>query len=463
MKNVKFAIFGDCGSQGILDNKEHTRAVGFINWYSLMLNPLQDGIFLNTASNIEMSPYSIRNLKLDLRKTALEYLLEEKADYLLIDPNDCRMEMALSHEKSGYTISGAGGELYDKLKNCSLKKVNASEIALEQYEKAAKKICSQIKSVYKMSEIILHVHRIVEDYTDGNKIGKINNEKYPARKKSVQKVMNQMYDILRKELEGCHVIEFPDYVLADSRHKFGLCGLHYHALYYEYGKAAIKIICENHIDEKMLLEYLRDKYSLKFRMLRDEIENTYHFSVMESRIDNLIKAFNNEGGNLKYIFQNITDARVYFDAINLYKYDIGIFIAVRDTPGFIRATNNHKDINLLGFENYPDKLWFTYCGFMLKGVVVLDVVSDIAEKPTIINGVYCNHSIHMESHSWRKSNLSKIMIDDVDYSSNGRGANIVIINVRTFEVIDSVVYDTHDQQDYFRRIFNLQKTYIRER
>ena len=43
-------------------------------------------------------------------------------------------------------------------------------------------------------------------------------------------------------------------------------------------------------------------------------------------------------------------------------------------------------------------------------------------------------------------------IDGIEYSSNGRGANIVIIDAETFEVIDSVVYDTHDPQDYFRRI-----------
>lgn len=45
-------------------------------------------------------------------------------------------------------------------------------------------------------------------------------------------------------------------------------------------------------------------------------------------------------------------------------------------------------------------------------------------------------------HSWRKLNLSKILIDGIEYSFNGM-ANIVIIDVSTFEVIDSVVYDTH--------------------
>lgn len=58
----------------------------------------------------------------------------------------------------------------------------------------------------------------------------------------------------------------------------------------------------------------------------------------------------------------------------------------------------------------------------------------------------------MESHLWRKLNQSKILIDGIEYFSNGRGANIVIVDAETFEVIDSVVYDTHELQDYFRRI-----------
>lgn len=127
-------------------------------------------------------------------------------------------------------------------------------------------------------------------------------------------------------------------------------------------------------------------------------------------------------------------------------------IAVRDTPGFIRASNNHQDINKLGFEKYPAKLWYTYCGFMLKGVVITDAASDVAELPMIWDGVSYNHSIHLESHSWRKLNQSKIMVDGIEYSSNARGANIVIIDAENFEVIDSVVYDTHEPQDYFRRI-----------
>lgn len=443
-------------SQGIVDDREHTRAVGFVNWCSLVSEAIQDEQILNMVDCIAMSSYNIRNLKLDLNKHSIDYLLEEKASYLLLDPNDCRMELVEVGEPENhklYTFSMAGGALYKTLID-DVKKINAADIPFEEYASAAKKVCARIRNVYDVSEIIIHVHKIVDEYTDGNKILKFNNEKFPARKNSVQKIMDQMYEVLRTEFEGCHVIEFPDYVLGDSRHKFGACGLHYHKLYDEYGKTAIQIICENHPDEKLLLNVLRDKYSLKFQLLRMEIENKHRFSVMAARLDHLVNAvgYRTAEIKLKDVFQNITEVKAYFDAINIYKKDIGVLIAVRDTPGFIRASNNHQDINKLGFEKYPAKLWYTYCGFMLKGVVITDAASDVAELPMIWDGVSYNHSIHLESHSWRKLNQSKIMVDGIEYSSNARGANIVIIDAENFEVIDSVVYDTHEPQDYFRRI-----------
>ena len=361
------------------------------------------------------------------------------------------MPIGICKNLNAYTISTAGGKLYTQIsKSGKWKKLTASDIPFDEYVKSIKMVCDRIKEVYKPEEIILHIHKIVNEYTDGKMIGRLNNDKYPAWKRAVQELLNKIYDVLRQEFAGCHVIEFPDYVLADSRHKYGLWGLHYHHLYYEYGKKAIQIICEKHSDEKMLLSYLRDKYSLKFRLLRNEIENEYRFSLMESRFNNLIKYFNHERVDLKSLFSNITDISVYFDAINLYRQNIGVLLAVRDTPGFIKPTNNHKEINLLGFDKYPDKLWYTYCGFILKGVVVADLVSDTAEASTIWDGNICSHLIHLESHSYRKKN-------GLEYSSDGRGANIVIIDAETFEVVDSVWYDTHDPQDYFKRHVKLQR------
>ena len=90
-------------------------------------------------------------------------------------------------------------------------------------------------------------------------------------------LMDEMYDILKEKFDGCHIIEFPHYVIGDSNHKFGTFGLYYHSLYDEYGKNAIDIICQRHSskEEKILLDELMERYSYKFLELRHEIEKKH--------------------------------------------------------------------------------------------------------------------------------------------------------------------------------------------
>lgn len=131
MESIKFAIFGDCGTHGIVDDRKHTRAIGFINWYSLYSKPLQDDDIYKCIENIQMSQYRIRNLKLDLEKAALNYLLEEKANYLLLDPNDCRLQIGIGEKGNVYTITTAGGGIvYTNIKVWKMEEVNGERYSV---------------------------------------------------------------------------------------------------------------------------------------------------------------------------------------------------------------------------------------------------------------------------------------------------------------------------------------------
>ena len=123
--------------------------------------------------------------------------------------------------------------------------------------------------------------------------------KYDARA-----LMDEMYDILKEKFDGCHIIEFPHYVIGDSNHKFGTFGLHYHSLYDEYGKNAIDIICQRHSskEEKILLDELMERYSYKFLELRHEIEKKH-------------RAIEKKG---KSIISTLAD--IQYRLMNAYKY-----------------------------------------------------------------------------------------------------------------------------------------------
>lgn len=114
----------------LLTTGNTTRAIGFINWYSLYSKPLQDDDIYKCIENIQMSQYRIRNLKLDLEKAALNYLLEEKANYLLLDPNDCRLQIGIGEKGNVYTITTAGGDCIHKYQSLEMEEVNGERYSV---------------------------------------------------------------------------------------------------------------------------------------------------------------------------------------------------------------------------------------------------------------------------------------------------------------------------------------------
>lgn len=75
--------------------------------------------------------------------------------------------------------------------------------------------------------------------------------------------INRGYRYLRKQLAGCHVIEFPKGVFGDESHKWGRAPLHYIPEYYDYGLKAVDIITQGRLpyeEEREKLRELRERY-----------------------------------------------------------------------------------------------------------------------------------------------------------------------------------------------------------
>lgn len=339
----KFAIFGDCVSHGILANREHTRACGMMNWVSLNSGPVEDNQLLDMANELEITKYEKRGLIQDFSKDVIEWLTEEKADYILIDPNNCRLQLAKSLDgKNVYTMTYAGTKLYNKYKSPQYKMIPAQNIPIEEYKKAATMIAEKILKVYKPTEIILHIHKFVDDYIDGNRIMTFDNEKYVGSNCNARTLMDEMYDILMDKFDGCHIIEFPHYVIGDSNHKFGAFGLYYHSLYDEYGENAIDIICQNHSnkEEKILLDELRERYSYKFLVLRHEIEKKHR--AIEEKGQSIIPTL----ADIQYRLMN---AYKYHGYLNEYLDIKGIndFDFIGETEGFMYGLQLFYDLKCL--------------------------------------------------------------------------------------------------------------------
>ena len=450
-KEITIALWGDCVSQEISCKFKHTRALGFVNWLSLISDNSNINQYVADCDLLDVTNYNKRNLVLDLKKESLDYLLEEKANYLIIDPNDCRMSVCKTNHNL-FTRSLAGIELCKKLGLNEDTIIYAEEFSIDQYIAAAEYACNRILEVYSPEEIIIHIHRPVNMYSDGNKLSYFNNLNSKTISEKAFEGVNAIYSYLIKRLEGCHVIDFLDNVFGDSEHRFGCFPLHYNSLYYKYGEEALKIIFENSPDEKKLLSLLRDKYSMEFKILQNEIKTNYQLKSLEKRVENLTSSFSLfDNKQLIESLKSTKDINVYFDILNILKDKIGIVIAVKDTPGYDRNNNYRYRLKQLGFMCYPSKLWGMYGGLSFKNVNLLDYCEDTVETPVSYKTNINNHLIELESHSYRKGNRASIKIDGVETAVNYRGMNIVVFDASSFQVIDSIAYDTHNIEAVFYR------------
>ena len=133
---------------------------------------------------------------------------------------------------------------------------------------------------------------------------------------------------------------------------------------------------------------------------------------------------------------------------NLHKYlqslkgrNVSIFISVKDEASNSFTETLSNDLFELGIKT--DLVGKYYCSFY--AVVSPDGVKEELSADSAVStmGSVLGHPYSISSAVWNVGNSSSIMIDDVEYSKNVRGLNIVVFDNETKMVIDSVGFDTY--------------------
>lgn len=149
--------------------------------------------------------------------------------------------------------------------------------------------------------------------------------------------------------------------------------------------------------------------------------------------------------------RSINYFKEYLLFLNEIKDKYIIFLGVKDTPG---SKLYEEEVNLIkkfGFNSFDKQLWRMYLGIMVRGIIVLDKKGNAPEDDVSYEGVISGNRVVLLSSSWRKKNICKIEIGQRDYAVNRRGINIVVYDPVRNITIDSIVYDSHDGNQYFYR------------
>lgn len=144
--------------------------------------------------------------------------------------------------------------------------------------------------------------------------------------------------------------------------------------------------------------------------------------------------------------RNCHDFLEYLDRlIALDKNKYSVFIAVKDIQGYCLNSKATDKLKTMGFSRADillEKVYHMFIGLLANDSVIAQNIGE-EKEPVIYNGEINGQKVSMVSKCWEGGNCAVIKLGNHDYSKNGRGFNIVVVNNEMGEVVDTVVFDTH--------------------
>lgn len=159
--------------------------------------------------------------------------------------------------------------------------------------------------------------------------------------------------------------------------------------------------------------------------------------------------------------QNTRDYSLYLKTLSALKERYLIILSIKDTPAKI-SDSVLKLVKEIGFSNLTNEMHRTYIGIIDRGNVIYNLSADAAKIPMETETVISDTEICVVSEP-KGSGNSKIIINGVDYSMNGRGLNIVVYDFETKSVVDSSTYDCYtDNPQFYHKLLWFDEQYINE-
>ena len=226
----------------------------------------------NSIENYNVTNFIKRNIKLDLGKKAFEFIAEEKTNYIFIDCACCRYNLYFFPENNCYTTKTLHN--YNAIKCTDYLKyyeeINTETIDDHILFSLLDKFIEKILQLYQPQQVILFEIKAIPYLLakQGQRIILSRNEWAIEYNRRIDKA----YEYVKNNLQGCHIVEFPNGILADENHIWGNSVFHYIKEYYEYAYNAIKII-SNQLPIDTEIQALKDLKKYYEEIIFDKYQN----------------------------------------------------------------------------------------------------------------------------------------------------------------------------------------------
>jgi len=139
-----------------------------------------------------------------------------------------------------------------------------------------------------------------------------------------------------------------------------------------------------------------------------------------------------------------------------------VIITAKAGPGEYVTQNMIDELKKLGFNQVDALLknvYNSFIGIYSNGNIVYECIS---EDEVITFGQFLNnHYICVQSTPLSSEDIVYIYIDNIQYSANARGINIVTLDNINDELIDSVQYDAHIEDIPVYRFINDEYVFLK--
>ena len=222
----------------------------------------------------------------------------------------------------------------------------------------------------------------------------------------------------------------------------------------EYCNTKVKVVTELTDNEKRIPVIIATRNNFHHEIIEALLNNNInnYITVSEDLLNYMERLANQEKdmpnhqvdkNNIKSC-ENIYKFCKYFDELIKNKDNYLILISVKDTCGISFDEYLAQHIEELLKVNLYNKHWHGYVFGMYKGKILANEIS--AYNKSVKAKFKADHiNVELLSAPFNAGNYAKILVNGIDYSVNGIGLNIVVIDVKKNIIRNSVNFNTHDQ------------------
>lgn len=283
---MKVNILGSCYSRELFNYSQDHDVCCYVlqqSLFSMFSQPLP--IALENARSVDNTNFTRRMMYYEFNKLGLKKILEEDADFLIVDFADCRYDIYEFDNPKGVKIiytheSRATFEHLATLpeyQNIDKHYFNVVEgFTDEELETIVDKLVQKLLTKFKPDQIILNKMNMAKTYFENNEEKTFENNFHLSREPFIHKIE----EMFLNKLKGCKVLKTTFAPLVNINHRFGgPHPMHFEDIFYKHKMNLLNALITNNTNTNSInAEYEND---LKNNI--DSIKQKIHLSSADCK------------------------------------------------------------------------------------------------------------------------------------------------------------------------------------